>query len=370
MIVDPNTGVPVGEPIANTIGGNMGMAGLSGMGITSQDLPLAYDMLENLPSAFSTMGWNVGRVQNTLIQGSRRGATRARGVRQTFSPLAMRRFGSATNIDPTWAGPKTYTPFNFLASLGNKAYGRITTRFPSVAASMGARLGTVEPGAVPFSGGTLGRIATVGKIGAMSDAQFARRMPSIVGSLGEMTGSRGWVAGRFANASLGFTDDSVRSMTQRAVLDTIGGTWSARAAGWIQGIEGRTLAAGSNAMIDRGWAQGFKTFSHMSPGMQRFMARAPITAATRAMPVIGWALLAKDVGMMAGKMTATAINTAIDAGRSIQGSINKPVFGMGYRDNMINATSRQRGVNAISNSRLNARSVLGSEASYIHASWG
>ena len=75
------------------------------------------------------------------------------------------------------------------------------------------------------------------------------------------------------------------------------------------------------------------------------------------------------------KMAATAVigggaRFARDAMKSMQGSINKPAFGMGYVDNEVAATSRARGVAAIQNSRLNARSALGSEAGMMASHFG
>jgi hypothetical protein len=75
------------------------------------------------------------------------------------------------------------------------------------------------------------------------------------------------------------------------------------------------------------------------------------------------------------KMASTAIigggaRMARDAVKSMQGSINKPSFGMGFVDNEVAATSRARGVMAIQNSRLNARSTLGAEASMMSAHFG
>jgi hypothetical protein len=46
------------------------------------------------------------------------------------------------------------------------------------------------------------------------------------------------------------------------------------------------------------------------------------------------------------------------------------MFGTGFKDNEVAATSRARGVMAIQNSRLNARSLLGSEASMMAAHFG
>ena len=77
-----------------------------------------------------------------------------------------------------------------------------------------------------------------------------------------------------------------------------------------------------------------------------------------------------DLGKMGGEVIKSGINLARDANKSLQGSINKPMFGMGYKDTEAAATSRARGVMAIQNSRLNARSVLGSEAAVMASHFG
>jgi hypothetical protein len=86
--------------------------------------------------------------------------------------------------------------------------------------------------------------------------------------------------------------------------------------------------------------------------------------------LIATAALVYDVGRLGGELIKSGINLASDAEKSLQGSFSKPVFGMGYRDTEAAATSRSRGVMAIQNSRLNARSALGSEASMMSAHFG
>lgn len=86
--------------------------------------------------------------------------------------------------------------------------------------------------------------------------------------------------------------------------------------------------------------------------------------------VIGTASLVYDLTKMAGQAFISAGNLAKDAVKSMQGSLQKPLFGMGYKDNEVAATSRARGVMAIQNSRLNARSMLGSEAGMMAAHFG
>lgn len=96
-------------------------------------------------------------------------------------------------------------------------------------------------------------------------------------------------------------------------------------------------------------------------------------AAALAIPglnVIATASLVYDLGKMAGEVVKSGINLAKDAGKSLQGDIYKPSFGAGYKDTEAAATSRSRGVMAIQNSRLNARSMLGSEGAMMAAHYG
>lgn len=86
--------------------------------------------------------------------------------------------------------------------------------------------------------------------------------------------------------------------------------------------------------------------------------------------LLATAALVYDLGRLGGEGIKSGINLIRDAGKSLQGSLNKPIFGMGYRDTEAASTSRSRGVMAIQNSRLNARSALGSEASMMAAHFG
>jgi hypothetical protein len=83
-----------------------------------------------------------------------------------------------------------------------------------------------------------------------------------------------------------------------------------------------------------------------------------------------YATLAYDAGKLVGNMAMAGVNFSKDAIKSMQGTINKPIFGAGFKDNEVAATSRARGVMAIQNSRLNARSMLGSEAGMMAARFG
>ena len=93
-------------------------------------------------------------------------------------------------------------------------------------------------------------------------------------------------------------------------------------------------------------------------------------AAMGPLAVLSNAQLMYDIGKGVGKIAVGGMNFAKDAIKSMQGSINKPMFGTGFKDNEVAATSRSRGVMAIQNSRLNARSLLGSEAGMMASHFG
>jgi hypothetical protein len=93
-------------------------------------------------------------------------------------------------------------------------------------------------------------------------------------------------------------------------------------------------------------------------------------AAVPGLNLIFAADMAYQLAKLAGAGVKAGINFAKDGVKSMQGTMNNGVFGNGYQDNEVAATSRARGVMAIQNSRLNARSLLGSEASMMHAHFG
>ncbi len=105
----------------------------------------------------------------------------------------------------------------------------------------------------------------------------------------------------------------------------------------------------------------------------KLAARYGMAQASKAMGpinIVGTAAVVYDLGKMAASGIVSAGNFAKEAVKSMQGSMRKPLFGMGYQDNEVAATSRSRGVMAIQNSRLNARSMLGAEAGMMAAHFG
>lgn len=105
-------------------------------------------------------------------------------------------------------------------------------------------------------------------------------------------------------------------------------------------------------------------------GAGKMVAARALAFAVPGLNIVATAAMAYDIGAMVGEGVKSAINLAKDAQKSMKGSISKPLFGMGYRDTEAAATSRARGVMAIQNSQLNARSALGSEAGLMAAHFG
>lgn len=105
-------------------------------------------------------------------------------------------------------------------------------------------------------------------------------------------------------------------------------------------------------------------------GAAGMLAMRGAALAIPGLQVVAAASLAYDLAKMGGELVKSGINFTRDANKSLQGSIAKPTFGMGYRDTEAAATSRARGVQAIQNSRLNARSMLGTEGAMMAAHYG
>jgi len=240
-------------------------------------------------------------------------------------------------------------------------------------------------------------ISALGKMNKRTHLGFASRLggvPAQAGAAGQV-GVRGnlyasglagagttYLAG-YARGSLGF--GGVSGLTGRA-LDGAGkaedafGKAFAKAFG-DDGLEiGGKLYKGADQAVDllRSTGGG-KLFGQLGASATKKLAVSgagkmlAMRAGAMAIPglnVIAAASLAYDIGKMGGEIIKSGINLAKDANRSLQGAIAKPTFGMGYKDTEAAATSRSRGVQAIQNSRLNARSALGAEGAMMAAHYG
>lgn len=148
------------------------------------------------------------------------------------------------------------------------------------------------------------------------------------------------------------------------------------------------LLKGRGALAEK--LSGMSAEDLAASGMEKFAGKTAFQLGTRALATTGLeiggalsegflnpvmdAMAAYGVAKLAGNIVTHAvtgtIHTIEGAYTSFVGDINKAPMGMGYKDTLAASTSRSRGVLAIQNSRLNARSVLGNEAGAIAAHFG
>lgn len=182
----------------------------------------------------------------------------------------------------------------------------------------------------------------------------------------------------FVGGALNMADASpVQKALLKRVAARTGGVAGAREAmsafsmggkyvgGFANEIKGGFKMLGMSAKYMR--AGGATSVGLKVGSMGAMKAAAPLLAPLN---VLATGQLIYDLGKGVGKIASSGVNFAKDALKSMQGTINKPIFGTGFKDNEVAATSRSRGVMAIQNSRLNARSLLGSEAAMLAAHFG
>jgi hypothetical protein len=216
-------------------------------------------------------------------------------------------------------------------------------------------------------------------IGSMVQAGTAVGKVGVRGNLlaSAMPGKGTQFLGGFVRGAAGYADaGGLLTYAQKGATRAVQSTRVAMGSGGLVGKSGAHYIGreGAQNLLERGLfkelgIKGSMKFARSAAGAKVAASRA-LYGASKALPVIGQAMLAYDLARMGGEVVKSGINLARDAEKSLQGSFNKSTFGMGYRDTQAAATSRSRGVMAIQNSRLNARSALGSEAGMMSAHFG
>lgn len=465
MPLNPFTGEIGGYDAPSTVAG-AGMVSLETAGIQN---PLAFRMLEDMPSATSAFFFSINRGSNTLLKGgyadgskrrftkdffgqrgpiaskytpgstmlSRR-ATRMQAAGKTpFARPAMRNMvpmpRNLTRLDKLsiFSDPShnKYSPFSISSMLNNKKIGpKLAEKITGEALTPGTT--AFGPGLLSFI--TAGRKADVLERKALGGSERALRklgtLDRNISKLADLNNPGMGIAGvknigdpnltrlkssemsysqrgklgyleyydknkLRATRTMSFTDDAMTKAVgvlegpiQAGARPLVGGQVGVRGnmlastasgegtrylAGYFRGamgyaetsdLQGQALRGATKAVehlasesvAKRGLAMGAKYAGMAIPGVN----------------LIATAALVYDLGKMAGEVVKSGINLARDAGKSLQGTIAKPLFGMGYRDTEAAATSRSRGVMAIQNSRLNMRSLLGNEASMMASYYG
>lgn len=209
---------------------------------------------------------------------------------------------------------------------------------------------------------------------AINAGNVGTRGNLLVSSLG---GQGTQYMGGFVRGAMGFAEaGGLSTYAQKGATRAVQMTRVALGSGGVVGKSGAKYVgrAGAQALLQTGLLKelgfsGVAKFAGTKQGAQILASRGAGAALKIASP-IGTAMLVYDLAKMGGEIVKSGINLARDAEKSLQGSFSKPTFGMGYRDTEAAATSRSRGVMAIQNSRLNARSALGTEGAMMAAHFG
>lgn len=444
-----------------------GMAA-SGMGAVGADVPLAFQMLENMPGITAMALFNARRFANTMEKGGyrdvldpadikkagrtqiRRAGQKRRALRagafvpdatgnivQTASDsrflFGSRRGATAAGKTPflkqsigtNFPRPRNFGRFASLSHLSGVANagqytfaqgmsGFVSPMFERTKVGQAARASAQAAGfsddAALLSGGVLGRLSTMGRSygatmaesGASSRSPIARRraakatktIQGIDRSLDVMGATGPTMNQRVAATAGGFLtrnfledvgtildEDLIKRGVSPAGYRPFDPTNMTASQARYRTMFEKVLGTGpelDDAMKAINSARVRKTavqaFSAGERGIAaklggRYLAAQYAKVATP-VNVIGTASVLYDLSKMAATGIVSAGNFAKEAVKSMQGSMRKPLFGMGYQDNEVAATSRSRGVMAIQNSRLNARSMLGAEASMMAAHFG
>jgi hypothetical protein len=193
-------------------------------------------------------------------------------------------------------------------------------------------------------------------IGASQEGALTR------GASGYMAGLRATSIGEGGIATR-MIDSSVRGALEGAGRSTYLKGFGAATEHLAMGGGKGLLSGGIGAALEHGGASA----------ATKFIGASSLKAIGMAIPYVDvamWAWTAYDF-VKAGAAALKEVPGFLgDAAKSFKGDMARPAFGSGFKDNTVAATSRQRGVMAIQNSRLNARSVLGSEAGPLHSHFG
>lgn len=365
-------------------------------------MPFWAKTLENIPAATAVAGNYGRRGSNTILRGARgttfTGSSRAvsggflrQGIVNNLRPFS--RFRSQDHLIGT-ARPISakYQPFfasDFANAVDRGMTGRARTSFgqslsrfmPQQQASSSAPL---------MAGGAYSRISAAGKVGWMSDARFAK-------SAANPSGMQSFMR------SMGYSDTAANKILQnktatRAALLTGGG---GRATGRVGGFMARSL--GKDASLGIAASGGSRTGAKvaarwmgelglrnagsvtnkaiMQAAMKKGGAKAIGKGATlagarlagMAIPGVNVAMtawMAYDLAKLGTQLAGKAVETAGQSYTSFRGDIDTRVMGQTFKDSEAALTSRARGVQAIQNSRMNARSALGAEAGGMAAHFG
>lgn len=384
--------------------------------------------LDNLPNWKASLGYSLFRGQNTILGG---GATGNLGMKAQWNPRTLGQFSSpeifrdASHTKPGMfdmaAKRSGYSPFNsadmvndLATSVMKKANpeGGLVAKAANKVAEPLLNKGILKAGGEPqklLQRGTFSHISAASKISKQGTIS-AKQAGSMNKTIDILRGGSGTVAdgGAFTGGMAG------REAAMHYMANSASGAISSRVSGYTAGaVFGKDAASiGGNTVFNAAAEKSAATFAkagmkHVggelvteagekvgmkiaTTAVKDLAVREGVGAAAKlgagfaarsafaAVPVVNVAMaawmvydLAKFGAKMATEMVIKpGVHFAQEGIKSWKGQIDKAPFGTGFKDNSVLMTARQRGVMSISNSRLNARSILGNEAASIHAHFG
>jgi hypothetical protein len=377
--------------------------------------------MEHMPGMGQAAGFTAFRGSNTILKGGWADKPRRIGKSPIQSggmlrnnsprPRSWSRYGSQ-DVFFGGAGAKKYSPFAAGSGLVNVAAKRgvLGTRIQDLSRDslkLGGAL-TADGKERVVGRGMLSQITAAERAGRMknlkgagglgsyfskakgvpfagqiTDPKAARTAiyASMKGSLGQRVG--GYMAG---------LHDPALGMYSKVMEGAVGQEFGAAAAKSSSALKAGGLGAKKFTMREgaKGIATAYRGGMTKAAGKQLTglaakkvgMSAAAKTGAAVGLRAVGMAIPYVNIAMAVwmaydvGKLITTAAipgsaRLATDAYKSYVGTSNQKMFGgSGFKISEAAVTSRQRGVMAIQNSRLNARSVLGSEAGGMAAHFG
>lgn len=398
------------------------MHGLESMpGGTAFGLPLSAAITHRGANTIIRGGWSPDRMPRANLN-TMPGAIRE-GVRQRAgSPKAALRYANQDIFHGT--GPIGYTDPKFTGGQSRRAYSpywgssianaagrmmsgdtvhmqRASQRLSKTGAAQALRRrGLLEAGGELSSRGFTSRVSAGARMTSASQRGFAaqaKNMESFLASAHQNPRAGGAAARSVVGQG--------RTATSQALMMSGSGTLTGRAGGYMagtlrgaSGVMSPSVAQFANPQAQRGYARASSDIAKLGLDRSKWTARQAVSqgvrsgtgsgaaagarlaggraamAGSRAIPYVGTAILGYDIGKFAARVTGPmargSMNFISDLNESLYAGAENRMMEAPFQDTEMTLNNRQRAVQAISNSRLNARSVLGGEAGQVAAHFG
>lgn len=311
-----------------------------------------------------------GKPSNFVGGATARGAEAA--VKGPITPFGTAQFINAAHRTFTGVETPLITPgySGILTSTGSMGKG-FGTKSATVALREGEASNIMEflrqGRARPYIADILTESSTTVDRKLLTQAMLASGEGSVTGTMG------GFISGSMAGG--GEMNPTVAKFATEHFTKgfNVAAKWSDDVAGGVKTAYGRAvgeLGAEGVGNLAKGKILGSVLGKSAALKLGSMAPAASAVAGPIGMVMFAYDMAKLVTGIYMNTVVKPALNLTRDAMHSYMGTAAKPVMGMGFRDTEATATMRQRGVMAIQNSRLNARSMLGNEAGMAYSHFG